>query len=256
MRFRFVLYFLPILFGSCNDTPSSTQHLKIAVAANAQFAFEELKILFEEETDIELQLIVSSSGKLTAQILQGAPFDLFISANMKYPQKLAKEGMTAGTATIYAYGRLVLWSFLDDLAIKHLEDLQQEQIEKIALANPRNAPYGEASIAVLKKFGLYETLQEKLVYGESIAQTNQYILSKAAACGFTAQSVVHAPKLHGKGKWIAIDPSLHPPIEQGMIITKFGQKRAAQACQRFQNFLQSPKAQKVLNNYGYEVPTQ
>ncbi|MEO6187741.1 MAG: molybdate ABC transporter substrate-binding protein, partial [Ginsengibacter sp.] len=193
-----LLFMLP----ACNEQRDQT--LTIAVAANMQFAAKDLVNAFTSETGIKTKLIISSSGQLTAQIKAGAPFDVFISADMKYPMELFSSGHATKKPIVYAYGKLVLWSLVDSIA-PSINTLTSARINHIAIANPKTAPYGMAAIEVLKRHALYEPLKNKLVYGESISQTNQFIISKSAGVGFTAKSVVLSPQMEGKGKWTEID---------------------------------------------------
>jgi molybdate transport system substrate-binding protein len=165
------------------------QTVRVAVAANAQFVMEELEAVFEKQTGIQLETIINSSGKITTQIQQGAPFDLFLSADMHYPDVLFKEGLTTAAPKIYAYGALVVWAIGATKPTKDLSFLPQPSIKKIALANPKLAPYGVAAQEALKHYRLFDKTQEKWVMGESISQVNQYILSQAVEVGFTAKSV-------------------------------------------------------------------
>ncbi len=225
--------------------------ITIAVAANMQFAMKALTHTFAKEAGIECDLVISSSGKLTAQIKEGAPYDLFISADMKYPDVLYKAGLAIQKPEVYAYGKLVLWSM--DSSIKpSLSILKSNRIKHIASANPKTAPYGVATIQVLKRDGLFNSVKSKLVYGESISQTNQFIISRSAQVGFTAKSVVLSPEMKGQGNWIELDPESYSPIAQGVIIIKRTQKEEANA-QKFYNFLFSQEAKEILKNFGYSV---
>lgn len=222
----------------------------IAVAANMQFAIEPLIHDFTETTGIQCEPILSSSGKLTAQIIEGAPYDVFISANMKYPNELFKNNLTNSQPAIYAHGKLVLWS-ADKQITPSFYFLKNNSLKHIALANPKTAPYGSAAIEVLKHYDLLEKLKNKLVYGESIAQTNQFIMSQAADIGFTAKSVVLSPQVKGKGNWIDIDPAIYSPIEQGIVILKNSKKQ--KEAELLFNYLFSKKGKRILEEYGYAV---
>lgn len=215
-----------------------------------QFVMVELIENFTKKTGIECETIISSSGKLTAQITEGAPFDIIVSADMKYPLKLFKNGLTITKPQIYAYGKLVLWSMNNDIE-PSIEILTKSEITHIALANPKTAPYGLASIDVLKHYHILDSIQHKLVYGESISQTNQFITSKAAEIGFTSKSVVMSTKT--KGKWIGINPELHTPIAQGIALLKNRNNHSKEA-KLFYDFMFSTKGKEILNKFGYSVP--
>ncbi|MDN3669813.1 molybdate ABC transporter substrate-binding protein [Echinicola jeungdonensis] len=234
---------------SCQQKP--TEKITIATAANMQFAMKALTEAFKEYHQIDCELIISSSGKLTAQIKEGAPYDVFVGANMKYPEAIFQSGLAAHSPRIYAKGKLVLWTMDEEIEVS-LDILSFPEIDHIALANPKTAPYGIAAMDVLNHYQLIDQVKEKLVYGESIAQTNQFITSKAAKIGFTAMSVVLSPEMKGKGKWLEIDPSTYRSIDQGVVLLKKEGKDIKDA-QLFYDFLFSSEAHKILNDYGYLV---
>lgn len=241
-----IIFLLALLF----PFKSFSQGLRVAVAANAQFVTQALKEVFTRETDIPVTLIVSSSGKLTAQIRQGAPYDVFLSADMKYPENLYKGGFTTGKPEIYAYGKLVLWTLDDTKPLKDIKSVTDASLKAIAVANPQTAPYGVAAIEALKKTGIYDAVKSKIVFGESIAQVNQYLLSKSADMAFTAKSVVLSPAMKDKGKWVEINKNLYNPIAQGVVILKRAHINAAR---KFYHFLFSKRAESIFKNYGYLV---
>ena len=230
--------------------------ITVAVAANVQFAMKELEKAFEEESGADVNVVVSSSGKLAAQILQGAPYSLLISADMKYPEALRQGGKAAGSPKIYAYGALVLWTLREGAELYPDPGfLLADSIRKVAIANPRNAPYGEQAVNYLKYYGVYEAIQSKLAYGESIAQTNQYILAGTVEAGITAKSVVLSPEMKDKGKWVELPPQAYQPIGQGVVITSYGQENHPEECRKFFDFLFSESARQVFEQYGYSLPT-
>ncbi|HWZ22030.1 MAG TPA: molybdate ABC transporter substrate-binding protein [Cytophagaceae bacterium] len=227
------------------------QKVTVVVAANAQYAMKEVEKQYEAETGKEIELIIGSSGKLAAQIKEGAPFDIFLSADMEYPQTLSKEGFAVYEPKIYGYGSLVLWT-LKEFNLSDINILLLPEIKAIAIANPKLAPYGEAAVAVMNYYKIYEKVQSKLVYGESISQVNQYINSKTADIGFTAKSVVLSPEMKDKGKWIEVDKKAYSPIAQGAILLKSSKDRNGVDAELFYNYLYSSKAKKVFKNYGYQ----
>jgi molybdate transport system substrate-binding protein len=235
-------------------TVSFAQEIIVAVAANVQFAMQALEKACEQNTGVAVKTVISSSGKLTAQIQNGAPFDVFLSADMKYPDTLFAAGFAEAKPRVYAYGSLVLWTMKEMDLSGGIKILLEDKIKKIAVANPKTAPYGAEAIKVLKHYHMYESVVPKLVYGESIAQVNQYIFSRAADVGITAKSVVLSPEMRGKGKWLEIDPAAYSPIAQGAVILKHGIKNHPQAVQKFYDFLFSETAQKILRDYGYLLP--
>ena len=182
--------FLSLLFVVFGSMYVFAQDLKVASAANLQGVIQEIGASFEQQSGIKIIPIMGSSGKLTTQIENGAPFDLFLSADIKYPQVLFKEGLTLQDPKVYAYGILVLWTLKNIDVNKGMEVLKSPQVKRIALANPQLAPYGRETINALKSAKLYTDVQKKLVYGESINQTNDFIISQSADVGFTSKSIV------------------------------------------------------------------
>ncbi|GAB3510197.1 molybdate ABC transporter substrate-binding protein [Spirosoma knui] len=234
------------------STGLRAQSLRVAVAANAQFVMESLSQTFTKQTGIKIESIVSSSGKLTTQIQQGAPYDVFLSADMDYPNALHKQKLTTAAPVVYAYGSLVLWT-LGDLPISaDLKVLQDPSVRHIAIANPATAPYGEAAVSLLKYRKLYDHVQSRLVFGESISQVNRYVLSGAAEVGITAKSIVLDPSLKQRGHWIDLPPPGYSPIAQGVVVLK--RTSQAKAAEQFIRFLRSPAARRILQQYGYNSP--
>ena len=156
---------------------SFAEELTVAVAANARYPFEGIKAVFEKQNGVTVKSVIGSSGKFVTQIENGAPFDVFLSADMEYPEALAKSGFTADIPKIYAYGTLILWTLADIDLSKGIAVLTENSVHKIAIASPDTAPYGRQAVNALKHYGLYEKVAEKLVYGESVTQVNQFISS-------------------------------------------------------------------------------
>jgi len=228
--------------------------LSVAVAANVQYVFDNLRAEFKKESGHDLQAVFNSSGKFVSQISNGAPFDVFISADMEYPMALYQQGLTSASPKIYAYGALVLWTMKNQDLTQWQSLLQSSQINKIAVANPKTAPYGRETIKLLKHFQIEPQLSDRMVFGESISQTNQYIFSGVVDIGFTAKSVVMSEEMKGKGRWIEMPANAYAPIAQGVVILKYGQQRVPQLAKQFYDFLSSPKAKAILQNNGYGVP--
>ncbi|MEM7368653.1 MAG: molybdate ABC transporter substrate-binding protein [Bacteroidota bacterium] len=249
MSRRLLLLFSVLLYFSCSQSDSPV--LRIATAANVQYAMDSLVQVFATQTGIETQIILNSSGKLATQIIQGAPYDVFVSANMTYPNFVRQNGKTDRPPTIYAHGTLVIWT-ADKQTDISFEQLPHQEIRHIAIANPKTAPYGKAAMEVLQGQDLMHACRDKLIFGESISQTNQFILTRHAEVGFTAKSVVLAPTLKEVGRWQEVDQALYAPITQGVIIIQRGQTdKQLENAQTFYNFLLSPTAQAILGAYGY-----
>ncbi len=224
--------------------------LTVAVAANVQYTFEEIKTAFEKQSDIKIKTIIGSSGKFTAQIENGAPFDIFLSADMDYPQTLEKKGLTYNSPKTYVYGTLVLWTMNNVDLSNGIQAVLDPAVQKVAIASPNTAPYGRQAVNALKNAGLYKQVSKKLVYGESIAQANQFISTGASDIGFTAKSVVLAPNMKDKGQWIEVDRKLYEPIAQGAVILKYAGEHLKDA-QTFYEFLFSKEAKDIYQKYGY-----
>lgn len=244
------IIFLISSFISISCTKEETS-LKVAVAANAQFALREIVKDFENITDIDIDLIIGSSGNLTSQIKNGAPFHVFLSADMKYPNELYKSELTYNKPEIYAFGKLVLWS-LNENELISMDLLEVNKIQKIALGNPKTAPYGVAAFESLKFFGMDEQIKNKLVYGESISQVNHFIISKSVDVGFTSLSSVLANRTKTKGNYQIIDSTTYNPIEQGIVVLK-NDPEFLTAALKFYNYVYSERGKVILGKYGYGV---
>ncbi len=240
-----------IIAIGCKKKKEDETIVRMAVAANMQYAIKELADQFEKDTGYTCEVILGSSGKLFAQIKEGAPYDLFLSADLTYPEALHAIDLTYETPKIYAYGTLVLWSYTSTLK-PSLEVLQTDSVRHIALANPKTAPYGKAAIEVLDFYGLSATLQDKLVFGESIGQTNQFITSGAADIGFTSQSVVVSKAINKKGVWIRINEKAYTPMPQGVVLIK-RKKSKNRGAQAFYEYLFSGEGKDILQKFGYSV---
>jgi molybdate transport system substrate-binding protein len=250
---KIILLLIVIAIFTGFKNPSG-ETIKIAVAANMQYAIQDIKSNFEKETGITVEIILGASGNLTTQIEQGAPFDVFISADTKYPAELYKKNFAADSPKIYATGLLVLWTARNDIKpAADLKILLSDAIKKIAIANPQTAPYGTAAVEAMKYYNIFEKAQLKLVFGESITQASQFISSKSADIGFTAKSVVLAPETKDKGSWIAVDTKAYHPISQAAVILKYGMENDKDAATKFYNYLYSKEAKETFKKFGYIV---
>lgn len=240
-----------MLTGCTSDEP---EFLTIATAANMQAPMEALLPAFTASTGIPCQSIVSSSGKLTAQIKAGAPYDVFVSANEIYPLDLFTHGKTVQAPKRYATGKLVIWTTKPGLAA-NFETMTTEAVAHIAIANPQNAPYGQAAVQALKMAGIYKQVETKLVYGESIAQTHQFIAAQSADIGFTALSVIRSVEGEVAGQWKEVDAELYTPVAQAVVVVK-NRPQQIENASAFQDFLFSDQGKEILVNFGYEVDTE
>ncbi len=223
--------------------------INIAVAANVSYAIDELKAEFAKQNpDTKVQVILGSSGKLTAQIKNGAPYGLFMSANMKYPEALYNEKLAITKPIVYAQGALALFSIKKQDFDKSVKILTTEKIKKIAIANPKTAPYGIAAKEMLENSGIYKKIKKKFVYGESISQTVSYAVT-AADIGIIAKSSLYSSKMsqyRENMNWISVDTTLYEPIKQGIVILVNNPEYRA-----FYDFILSEKAKEILKKYGY-----
>jgi len=226
----------------------------IAVAANVSYAIDDLKKEFNKNNpDINVKVILGSSGKLTAQIHNGAPYELFMSANMQYPQKLYKDGLTTSIPVVYAKGALSIFSIKKRNFNAGINILEDNNIVKIAIANPKTAPYGKATLKVFQNTNIYDKIEKKLIYAESISQTISYTII-AADIGIIAKSALfgkHMSKYKKGINFIDIDTKLYTPIEQGIVMLKTSQNKAD--TKLFYEFILSNKAKSILKKYGYII---
>jgi len=233
---------------SCNPDVKQSK-LTIATAANMQFAMEELTLAFTKQSGIKTELILGSSGMLTAQLMAGAPYDIFVSADLHYPEYLYEQGYGHQKPDVYGYGQLVLWTCKAGIS-PLLSWLKEESVSHIAIANPELAPYGRAAKEVLLQEDLYDSVSKKLVYGESITQTNQFIRTGAAEMGFTSLSVVLSPKMKDTGKWTLLPNEKYSPIAQGILVLNIEEESLKNAL-KFHTFLKSDNGKRILKKYGY-----
>jgi molybdate transport system substrate-binding protein len=242
-----LVFFMLFALNSAADT------LSVAVASNMQFVFAEIRAEFKKETGHEVLAAYNSSGKFATQIMNGAPFDVFLSADMEYPKHLYLRGFASSAPKVYAYGSLVLWSMKNIDLNQWQTLLVDDRVRKIALANPKTAPYGREAMRVLRYYKLDGKVQSKLVFGESISQANQYIYSGVVELGFTAKSVVVSPEMKGHGKWIDLPPASYQAIAQGAVILKHGKESRGALAQQFFDFLYSAKTRAILERNGFTL---
>ncbi len=228
--------------------------INIAVAANVSYAMEELKAEFAKiSPKTTVQVTLGSSGKLTAQIKNGAPYGLFMAANMKFPEALYEEKIATTAPIVYAQGALAYLSTKSLDFSKGIALVTEESIGKIAVANPKTAPYGTAAIEAMKNGKVYEQVKDKFVFAESISQTVAYATT-AADVGFIAKSSLYSSKMsmYKEGvNWASVDPKLYTPIKQGIVLLSAAGDNAEYKA--FYDFILSDKAKTIFKNYGYIV---
>jgi molybdate transport system substrate-binding protein len=243
-----VLSFISIL------TERISAQITAACAANVKFALEEITAGFEKSTGTKVRLIYGASGLLAAQIKNGAPFDVFVSADTDFPDSLVVHGFADGKPGVYAYGTVVLWTAKNIDVTRGLEVLKSPDIGKIAIPDPKSAPYGRAAMQALRKAGLFNTVRDRLVFGESIAQTAQYIITQAVDIGFNAKGIVMSKAMKDKGHWIELDTVLCPKIAQAVVMCAYGHLNNPVESKRFLAFLESHAAKDIFKKAGYDVP--
>lgn len=236
--------------------PAASGELTIAAASDLNFVFKELVAGFQATTGTRVKLTFGSSGNFFSQIQNGAPFDLYFSADVRYPQKLI-EARQARAETLYTYaiGRIVVWAPKNSpVKVKErgMEALRDPSVRKIAIANPKHAPYGRAAEAAMQQFRIYEQVKDKLVWGENVSQAAQFVASGAADIGIVALSLAMAPSMQAAGTFWEVPASAHQPIEQGaVVLAGAGNPAAAQA---FLDYLKAPEARAIMERYGFVLP--
>jgi molybdate transport system substrate-binding protein len=227
----------------------------VAAAADLIYAMNEITVNFQKATGCEVRVSAGSSGNFLTQIENGAPFDVFFSADIEYPEKLAAEGLAApGSTYAYAVGRIVLWVRNDsslDLS-KGLSALHDRSIRKLAIANPQHAPYGRAAEEALRKSGVYDAIKDRLVLGENIAQAAQFVQSGNADAGILALSLAISPGFSNQGRYWTIPETLHAPIRQGAVILR-GSKNP-EGAQALLAYIKTRAATALLAQYGFVPP--
>jgi molybdate transport system substrate-binding protein len=256
MRWLNLLLCLLLLLTGCSGESSSGRGLRVAVAANLKPAFEEIASAFQKEhAGIRVTGSFGASGQFFAQLGQKAGFDVFLSADVKYPRRLIEDGVAdKGSDFVYAVGKLVVWVPPDSKleVSKGLAVVTDARVKKIAIANPRVAPYGKAAEAALKQAGLLDAVKSKLVLGEDVTQTAQFAQTGAADVAILPMSLALAPNLRDSGKHQELPAKSYPRIEQAGLILPWA--RDAEAARLFRDFLTGPEGRAILERHGYAVP--
>ena len=243
MRYRFIclLLFLPGFVQA--DT------VRLAVASNFSEPIKVIAMQYEKHTGHRLILVFGSTGKHYAQIINGAPFDIFLAADIRRPQLLEQQGIAiAGSRFTYARGRLVLWSLTADYVDIEGEVLAYGEYQRLAIANPKLAPYGKAAQQVLQSKGLWEVLQQRLVRGESIGQAYQFVRSGNAELGLIAYSQIKQPGHTNTGSYWLIPQALYQPIDQQAVLLKENE-----VARSFMSYLQTQEVKKIITKFGYDI---
>jgi molybdate transport system substrate-binding protein len=233
----------------------AAQQITVAAAADLQFAMQEVAARFQKETAKTVKVIYGSSGNFFQQIQNGAPFDMFFSANLDYPKKLEAAGLIErGSFYPYAKGKIVIWvrneSKLD--LNSGMKVLMDPSVKKIAIANPQHAPYGQAAVAAMQKENIYDKVKDKFVLGENISQTASFVVSGSADVGIVALSLALSPNMKDKGRYAEIPAEEYPAIEQACVIVKSSKNK--ETARQFLAFIKTAAIADVLRRYGFDVP--
>ena len=231
------------------------QEITVAAAADLQFAMQDIAARFQKETGKAVKLIYGSSGNFFQQIPNGAPFDMFFSANLDYAKRLETAGLTdPGSYYQYARGKIVIWVPKEskiDLS-SGIQVLRNPSVQKIAIANPQHAPYGQAAVAAMQKEDFNEKVKDKFVLGENIAETASLVVSGSADVGIVALSLALSPNMKDKGRYVEVPSGEYPPIEQACVI--LGSSKNKETAKRFLSFIKTAAAADTLRRYGFDVP--
>lgn len=242
--------------GGIGAGTAHSQDLAIAAASDLQAVLPAIGARFEERSGVSVRLTFGSSGNFFSQLQNGAPFDLFLSADLDYPERLVAAGL-AVRDSLYEYGtgRIVVWARRGapfDLR-RGLHGLADPRVRRVAIANPDHAPYGRAAVAALRHERLYDSVRSKLVLGENISQAAQFVQSGNADAGILALSLAVAPALKSSGVYAEIPPTLHPPIRQGAVVLTASRHQAA--ARRFLDFMKRPEIVQTMRDFGFAPPT-
>ena len=234
--------------------PCLAQEITVAAAADLQFAMQDIATRFQKETGKTVKLTYGSSGNFFQQIQNGAPFDIFFSANLDYAKKLDAAGLTEpGSYYQYAKGKIVIWvpkeSKLD--LTPGLKAFLDPSVKKIAVANPQHAPYGQAAVAAMKSQNVYEKVKDRFVLGENISQTASFVVSGSADVGIVALSLALSPNMKDKGRYVEVPADEYPPIEQACVI--LGSSKNKETARQFMAFIKTSAIADVLRSYGFDV---
>lgn len=247
--FRTLLAAMVLAMGSLS---AHADKFTIAAASDLRYALNEIVALYRaQHPEHAFEVVYGSSGKMTAQIINGAPYDLFFAADISFPERLKAAGLAATEPAVYAIGRIVIWSNTLDASRLTLKDLASDTIRRIAIAQPAHAPYGLRAQEAMQAAGVWDKVQGKLVFGENIAHTAQMVESGAAEVGIIALSLARFPALAQHPHHL-IDDALHEPLTQGFIVTRRGSSKPA--VMNFARFMETAAAHGIMTRYGFVMP--
>ena len=249
---------LACLVGAAAGHAAAVEAQAVAAASDLKFVLEDIATRFRADTKREVRLAFGSSGNFYRQIVQGAPYQLFLSADEDFVDRLHEAGLTADRGVLYAIGRIVLFAptgsplEVDDRAAGLKAALAGNRIRRFAIANPEHAPYGRAAEQALRKLGLWEALREKRVLGENVSQAAQFATSGSAQGGIFAYSLALSPEVAKRGRFVLLPEHLHSPLRQRMVLLK----GAGETARSFFAYLQQPPARRTFAEHGFTVPDE
>lgn len=251
----FILFLPLVIYSSKVSADYNSRRLTIAAASDLKYAMDELvgrfKFLYP---DTEIRVILGSSGNFYRQIIKDAPFDIYFSADVFYPEQLEAAGLTSSDVKLYAIGRIVIWSSGLDAGSLAVETLKHSSVHRIAIANPKHAPYGKRALEFLEHMNLMKDLQDKLVYAENISQAAHFAYSGAAQAGIIALSLALSQQMQEKGSYWLIPEEFHKPLAQGFVLLKRAKNNPS--AHQFSEYMVSKEARDILDKYGFTLPSK
>jgi molybdate transport system substrate-binding protein len=248
-----ILFFLPVIYISTVSADYNSGNLTIAAASDMKYAMEEIVYNFKIlNPDAEIRVIFGSSGNFYRQIINDAPFDIYFSADIFYPEQLETAGLTISDIRLYAVGRIVIWSSTLDVNRLEVETLRHENVHRIAIANPEHAPYGKRALEFLERQNLMNDLRDKLVYGENISQAAHFAYTGAAQAGIIALSLALSQQMQEKGSYWLIPEEFHNPLEQGYVLLKGAGNNPL--AHEFSEYMVLKEVRNILDKYGFTLP--
>lgn len=250
MKIKILIIFLVLWILKIDN--ANSQSITIAAAADLRYALNEIKLEFlKKNPNVKIDIIYGSSGNLYQQIINKAPYDIYFSADIVFPKKIDSLKLCSTKPKLYAIGFLVLWTSKLDIT-KGINLLLDDKVKKIAIANPKHAPYGKRAIEFLKYYNFFESVKNKFVEGENISQAAQFVLTGNVEVGIIALSIALSPEMSNKGKYILLDEKSYSPLEQSYVVLKNSEKKAD--VMKFYNYIETAEAKKILSKYGFKLP--
>jgi molybdate transport system substrate-binding protein len=250
---RVMMFFLMVCCCFAEGSVDAQGTVRIAAASDLKFALDSIIDSYRSRSSSELIVTYGSSGKLYEQLTNSAPFDIFFSADIDYPQKLNAQGLTSGVPEVYGTGRLVVWRRNNSASMASVRDLSRNKIGKVAIANPRHAPYGKRAEEALRFYGIYDEIVSKLIFGENISQAAQFVYSGAADAGIIAYSLALSPTMRNAGQYFLVPQESHAVLRQGFVILKGAS--ANRDVKSFIEFIRSQPSRDIFSYFGFNPLT-